>query len=335
MTEDESHAPPEEPRRYLRAIARVVIPLGGLALLAALLAQVGWTSIAEALGRIGIGTGLAILALGVGEILFDSVALRRAMLRQVGLAYTMMCNGAGTLVNQAVPFEVGEVVKGALLRRASRGGGVISGVVVWNYAFKLSKPALGVACFGVALILGHGFQTRVAFMVLAGVAASFLPYLALRILIRLRPAERGARLMARVPLLRRWTPRWADAAARLDAAVHGFWDAHPRAYLAVLGWQVAGRATNLVALGLMLGALGLPSTIGATLFVYAALIAADYITILVPARVGVNEAATFLLFKMLGLDAEAGLVIGLVFRMRGILAQAPFAVAALFVRTGK
>jgi hypothetical protein len=52
---------------------------------------------------------------------------------------------------------------------------------------------------------------------------------------------------------------------------------------------------------------------------------------LVPARIGVSEGATYFLFHILGLDPAMGLIVGVAMRLRSILGQAPFALAAYWV----
>jgi hypothetical protein len=88
------------------------------------------------------------------ELAIDCEALRRAMLGRVGLGWTMASNAAGGLVNTVIPFEAGEVVKGALLRQRSTHSRVVSGLIVWNYAWKLAKPAAVAVCFVLGVALG-------------------------------------------------------------------------------------------------------------------------------------------------------------------------------------
>ena len=132
----------------------------------------------QAFRRIGWPTFALLVVLGAVEQVIDCEALRRAMLGRVGLAWTMASNAAGGLVNTVVPFEAGEVVKGALLRQRSTHSRVVSGLIVWNYAWKLAKPAAVATCFVLGVALGHVFRKDLQLPVLAGVVLSFLPYLA-------------------------------------------------------------------------------------------------------------------------------------------------------------
>ena len=314
--------------RPLRAVLRIALPLVGLGILYLLLDHVGWAQIGTAFRKIGLPIGLGLVALSMAELSLDSNAMRRAMMNNVSLGWTIISNASGALVNMTIPFEAGEVVKGAMLRRRSTDSRVLSGLVVWNYIFRLSKPVLVTVCFITAVALGTQFSARARWIVLGGVCFAYFPYTALRILIRLRPAERGARLLTKLPGLRKSAPRWIGAAATLDTQVHRFYDSHPGIYAEIFFLQVAARCCNVVALWVISHPLGLPTNISSVLFLYAAMAASDYVVLLVPARIGVSEGATFFLFQLLGLDPALGLIIGVASRLRAITGLAPFALAA-------
>ena len=109
-------AGPSWRERPIRAVLRVVLPIVGLAILYLLLDHVGWSQIGKAFGQIGWPLGLVLVGLTMAEVILDSDALRRAMMNKIPLGWTLISNSAGALVNLAVPFEAGEVVKGAMLR---------------------------------------------------------------------------------------------------------------------------------------------------------------------------------------------------------------------------
>src|SRR4051812_42640694 len=201
--------------RPIRAVLRVVLPIIGLGILYLLLDHVGWSQIGKAFRQIGWPLGLVLVGLTMAEVILDSDALRRAMMKKISLGWTVISNAAGALVNMSVPFEAGEVVKGAMLRRRSTDSRVLSGLVVWNYVWRLSKPVLATVAFLTALVLGTPFGWHARLIVLGGVCFAYVPYIVLRLLIRFRPAERGMRLLTRLPVLRKSAPRWTAAAATL------------------------------------------------------------------------------------------------------------------------
>src|SRR6185436_5202700 len=101
-----------------------------------------------------------------------------------------------------IPLEAGEVVKGALLRQRSTHPQVLAGLVIWNYVWKIAKPCALLLFFLAGVWFGNVYPRELLWPVLGGVAASFLPYLLLRRLLRQRPAERLTRLLTGVPWLK-------------------------------------------------------------------------------------------------------------------------------------
>lgn len=314
--------------------------MGGLVVLGVLLHRTGWREFATAFHRIGLPAFLAVTALGAIEFVIDCEALRRSMLGRVGLGWTMASNSAGGLVNTVVPFEAGELLKGALLRQRSTHSRVVSGLVIWNYVWKLAKPAAVATIFAGSVVLGHVYGRAFVWPVLVGVLLSFLPYFVLRLLLRQGPAERLMRLvgrLSRVPGLRGWravqnlnerAASGVQSAARLDGEVRNFWSHHPGAYLQVFGLTFVCRFIGVVGLYVLARRLGLPSDAGSLLFLYAAQTVADYFAMVVPARVGVNEGTAYLLFQTLGLDPTAALVMTITIRIRSLVYQGPLAIWA-------
>jgi hypothetical protein len=330
--QEEARASRRSGRRYLRAVTRVALPLAGLGVIALLVQRAGWRDVGQSFERLGLPALIGLVLLGLSEALLDGEALRHAMLGRLRLGPVLSINSLGAIVNLIIPFEAGEVAKAAMLRQHSTDSRVLSGLVVWNYVWKVSKPVLTLLAFGVALMVGHAFPERLSLPLAGGVAFAFVPYLTLRTLIRLRPAERGMRLLARLPVIKARAAKWVEGAARLDTEVRHFWQTHPRAYLAVFGLQFLARFTNLITLALFAQRLHLPFGVGNVAYLFAAFSASDYITMLVPRTFGVAEGAGFLLFRLLGLDPAAGLVIAVTMRLRAITVQAPFALAAWLQR---
>jgi hypothetical protein len=321
-------APP--PARAGRRLWRLLISVAGLALLLFLLWRTGFTQLAQAFGRIGAGGFALLVLLGLVELVLDCEALRRAMRGRVSLPWTVAVQSAGGLVNTALPFEAGEVVKAALLRRRVRDddSAVLSGLVVWNYVWKLAKPLALATCLAGGILLGNVFPAELRGPVLAGVALSFIPYLGLRVLLRQRPAERLMRLVTRHPRLERRASGWIQAATRLDASVRDFWSHHPVAYLETAGITFCTRFVAVLVLLVFARSLGLPSDAGSLLFLQATLSVADYCAMIIPARVGVSEGAAYMVFQLLGLDPGVALVIAITLRARSLLIQGPISLWA-------
>jgi hypothetical protein len=318
-----SAPPPSRRRDHRRLLIRFVMVVVGLAAIFLLLQHTGWPVILRSFGQVGLAAFALVTILGFSEHLIDTLALHTAMLGRVSLRGTLLSNSTGALVNTFIPLEAGEVVKGALLRQRSTHGQVLAGLVVWNYVWKVAKPCALVVLFFGAELLGNVYPRDLRWTLLGGVAVSFLPYLLLRMLIRARPAERLARLLARVPRLRPHLGGWVEGAIVLDRAVRQFWREHPRAYVRVFLLIFAGRLLGVASLAVLAARLGLPADAGSVAFLYVATMVIEYVTMLLPARLGVTEGSSFLLFKVMGLDPAAGLVMAVILRIRAVVMLGP------------
>jgi hypothetical protein len=315
---------PEVPRRDRRRSAvRIILVMAGLAAIGLLLHHTGWQEIARSFRQVGLGAFVLVTILGFCEHLIDTWALQLAMLGRVGLGGTLLSNSTGALVNTFIPLEAGEVVKGALLRQRSGHREVLSGLVVWNYVWKVAKPCALVVTFLVAEALGSVYPGDLRWAVMGGVAASFVPYLILRMVIRQRPAERLTRLLARVPRLAPALGSWIEGAVHLDQGVRQFWRNHPRVYLRVFLLLFAARLLAIATVAVLAGPLGLPADAGSIAFLYVATTVTEYVAMMLPARLGVTEGSSFLLFKLMGLDPAAGLVMAVIIRLRAVIMLGP------------
>ena len=321
---------PPQPRSPLRKALRALVTLGGLTLMGFLFYRVGWQELSGAFRRIGVGPILFVLAIGWVENLVDCEALRRAMLGRVPLGWTVVASGAGGLVNTLIPLEAGEVVKAAILRQHSTHSRVVSGLVIWNYVWKVAKPSALLTFWLGSLLLGHVFPSHLQLPVLVGVAIAFLPYVALRILLHQRPAERLMRLLGRVPRLERRAASWVAAGARLDEEVRNFGRHHRRAYLHVFALTFVGRFISLPAGIWLLYRLGLPSDLGSVMFLIVIQSVVDYATMIMPTRVGISEGSLYLLYQFLGLDPTAAMAMAIIARVRSLLVSGPPAIIASF-----
>jgi hypothetical protein len=317
---------PDRPPSAARTAIRVLITASGFAVMGYLLYRVGWRDLSAAFQRIGVAPILLVLATGWIENLVDCEALRRAMLGRVPLGWTIVASGTGGLVNLLIPFEAGEVVKATILRQHSTHSRVVSGLVIWNYVWKVAKPLALAVGFGGSLLLGHAFDRKLQLPVAVGIALSFTPYVALRILLHQRPAERLMRLLSRLPRLSRRAAGWVAAGARLDEEVRTFGQHHPRAYRQVFGLTFVGRFISLPASVWMFDRLGLPSDLGSLLFIIAIQSVLDYATMVMPTRVGISEGTAYLLYQFLGLDPTAAVAMAIIGRLRTAVVNGPPAI---------
>jgi hypothetical protein len=96
---------------------RIGFSILGIAALVWLLNHIGWQQIAHALSMVGVGGALVLIILGAAENIMDAAALRAAVPNKIGLYRILSYNGIGAVVNSLVPGDLGEVVKGSLIRK--------------------------------------------------------------------------------------------------------------------------------------------------------------------------------------------------------------------------
>lgn len=332
-------APARPPRRtplWKRAarLAFVALALGGLVWL---LDHIGWQQIGDFVVRLGWQGVALLLALGFLEAVFDAAAFRAAVPERVGLFAVLTCNQAGSLLNRFIPWEAGELLKGTLLSRHVSGTAAVSGTVVWNYVFRLSKPVavLGVALFG--WMAGPPQQAWLAgWMVLAAVAA-FLPYVGLRILFWLGVTGRIVRILQRLKVLRRDPERTLQRARALDEAVRRFWRERPAAYGQVVVYQILARLVSWSSFYAVLRLIDRSYDLATSGVLWAAISVMSYVVALFPTRLGTTEVGSAGVFKLAGLDPGLGLTAQLILTVRAIVTSAvlgAFAMAGAGRRAG-
>lgn len=320
-------SPPSSPPAW-RKLFRVGFTLLALAGLAYLLHRIGWDRIGQSLLSLGWHGVTLLLLLDVMEAVFDSLAFRASIPEPVGLIPVVGTNLAGGLLNRFIPWEAGEVLKGALLRRHVSGVAAITGTVLWNYLFKLSKPVVILAAALVGLLWGAPLgQTGVWILVAAVIA--FLPYLGLYLLFRVGVAHRLSSLLARVRLLGRSPEALLDKAREVDRGLRDFLRNRPRQYALTLVYQILARLASLAALHAVLILLGQPFSIATTCALWAALSVMSYLVGLLPTRLGTTEAGAFFVFKLVGLDPPVGLMAQLILTLKAVVVSGLLAALAL------
>jgi hypothetical protein len=238
------------------------------------------------------------------------------------------------MMNLILPWESGEVLKVALLRDSVRSSHAVSSTIIWNYIFKVTRPALSMAAALVAVLLAHTTARKTLGLVVLANVLAFVPYLLLRFAIRFGATEKVVKLMRHLPYLRRSPEHWAELARTIDTQVRAFWRERPWAYVRVFALQLVARTMGWLNLYVGCRALGLPYGIETAALLYATLNVAEYVIALMPARVGISEGTAFFVFKYFGLNAPMGLVLSTFLRVRNIglsFLIAPWA----FVRRGK
>jgi hypothetical protein len=313
-----------------KTIVQLVCVSASLAALLWLLGRIGWGNIGHALERVG-WTGLAaLMLLAWGESFTDGTALWVVMGKRLRYGFGIAVNAAGSMLNLILPWESGEVLKGTLLRGQFGTQSAVSGTILWNYIFKISRPAVSLSAALCGWAFARGGQDLHIGIVLAANLLSFLPYLVLRAFIRYGAAAGLVRILGIIPVLRRHSAHWIESARNIDREVKQYWHERPRDYLKVFGLQLVARTTGWASIYVAINALGVDYDFGQASLLYATINVADYIVAVLPARVGVSEGTSYFIFKFLGLDPATGVIMYVVLRIRTILANGFLTPAAFF-----
>ena len=311
-----------------KTLVQLVCVTGSLAGLAWLLGRIGWPTVGGALSRVGWPALVVLMLLAWTETATDGAALWVVMGQRLRLGFAVTVNAAGSMLNLILPWESGEVLKGTLLHGQFGTQPAVSGTIIWNYVFKISRPALSMAAALCGWALCRDTDGVVLGVIFAANVLAFIPYLGLRLLVRYGAAAGFLRVLAFTPILRRHPGHWVEVARQIDREVKLFWRERPVAYLKVFFLQIVARMTGWASYYLALRALGANYSFGQVSLAYATLNVAEYAIAVLPARVGVSEGSSFFLFKFLGLDPVLGVIMCVILRVRTIVANGvltPFA----------
>ncbi len=303
-----------------KSVFRAVFFFLALALLFWLLDMIGWSKIGESFVKVGwAGIGILLL-LGMTENIFDAAAYKYAVKGEISLWRLLSYNGAGAIVNILIPWEAGEVVKGALFNQHVSTKDAISGTVLWNYIFKITRPLAALVAVLVAWILGHGIEDdSVTWIITAACFVAFMPYFLMRILLKLGVAGKVARFLAWAKIYRKDPESFVKAAKELDETLKRFWKERPKDFMMVLACQLLARVAAWLCWSATIWLVGLDFSFGLCSMIFAGLSIANYIVMLGPAKLGVGEGSGYVLFSLFGLDGGMGLIIFLIMRIKALI----------------
>lgn len=296
---------------------RIGILLLGLGFLIWLLVGSGLEKFSEYVTRLGWLGVAYIVALGVVESVLDAAAFHVAFPKKLSLVRVLGCNQFGAFVNRYVPFEAGEVVKGALFSRYIEWTDAVSATVVWNYVCKLSKPLMAILALGVGWLGTESSDVRqMAVVMFLPVLASFLPYVLFRIAVRIGAAGAIFKGLRALRILKRNPDDLIEKARTIDRTVREFYRLYPRKYWGTLLYQMAARAISCVTLVLVMILLDPQQSIASGAIAWAGLQVMSYLVALFPTKVGTTEASGYALFAMVGMDPVLGLTSQIVLSLK-------------------
>lgn len=318
--------------------------LAGLALLCALVAWQGWRDVALALAHAGwpllllVPARLATLALDAWAwriLLLPACAAGAAAARPPGLPFLLWVAAVREAVSRLLPAAGvgGEVVGIRLARlRVPDTAGVAASVIV---EVLVTITALYLAC-GLGVLL----MARIAAGIdqLQVIAASLLLPLPLPLL--------GWWLLRRgtaFQRLERWAMQLFGAralaaltmdGATLDAAVVRLLG-QPARLLRALGWQLLSCLACSFETWYALRLLGHPVDVPTAVAIETLTQATRHASALVPAGLGVQEAATILFGHLAGVGADLALSLALAKRMREIVLGGPALLSWQWLEAGR
>ena len=302
----------------MKKLIQLVSVLCAIAVLLWLLGRIGWSTIGDAIRSVGWGGALVLCSLSLAETVLDGAALCTIVGKRLRLAHAVVVNSAGSTLNLILPWESGEILKSGLLHTHFGSKDAIGGTIIWNYIFKLSRPAVSALTAVLAWILCREASAYTIGIVLVANLLAFLPYGVLRLLIRYGAAETLIKVLRVIPGIRRHPGHWVDLARNIDHEVRRFWQERPAAYLKVFAYQSIARMTGWFGIYAGFKFIGLPYGFAQATLVYATMNVAEYVIAILPARVGVSEGTAFFAFKFLGLNPTSGLILYVVLRIRTV-----------------
>jgi hypothetical protein len=284
-----------------------------------LLSAIGWDRVGQAFATIGWSGAALLFVLGLTENISDAGSLRAAVKTRIPLFKILCYNSAGAILNMVAAGEVGEVLKGALLKRHTTTSDAVTGTIVWNYIFKFSRPTVALLAALTGVVGGADVPPAIAWTVVAATALAFLPYFGLMLLVRRGMVGLVARLLRFLKIAGKDPEALIAQAVSLDQAIQGFWRTRRSDYLQVFGLQFMGRAVAWFTLFATCRLVGLDYSFALCSLLYAAFSVASYIVMLLPARIGVSEGSGYLVFSLFGLDGGIGLIVYVVLRVKALV----------------
>jgi uncharacterized membrane protein YbhN (UPF0104 family) len=302
-----------------RTAAKIAVLAVSFGLLGYVLWQIGWDQVVRYIGRIGIVAGVGLVAAGYLENFCDAQALRAGLGAGAHRIKTLVINQAGSFVNMFIPFDGGEVFKATMLRKIVDGKSAFTGIILWNYLAKLTKSIAVLASSCVAwLIADTDAGKSIAGLLVLLSLASFSMFLIFKLVLMLGLTEKIARILLKLRLLRRSPEELVAKAREIDETVRHFYARERRRYLAILGYQLAARVVNFFTLWFLIAVLG-DQGFGEALVAYSTFGLTTFITLLFPNRIGVDEGAGYVVFKLVGLDPTLGAMLQFVVRLRNVV----------------
>ena len=310
----------------LKNLLRILLFVTSLVILFFLLKGIGFDKVKEVFVKVGIGGMIFLICCECMENGSDALALYFALPKRKNFIRIFASNGLGSLANYLIPWEFGELVKVGLIKEVAGSANSIKGVVLWNYIFKLSK---GCALFSMALLslLLHllmpdeSYRMDKFWIIILCSLIGFLPYFGMMILINSNISEKAVKLLKY--LGKKNVDELVAKAAAMDRDLKLFKKERSDDYKKVFWLQFLARYVSLVTFSACTYFAGFDGYVISTLaLLHCARNLGNYISALVPMKIGVGEGMGYIIFAFMGLPGADGGLITFILRINAIIAMA-------------
>jgi uncharacterized protein (TIRG00374 family) len=315
--------PPRAGGRGHRRGLRIALFAVGLAVLAGLVASVGWGPVAANLSRIGgwfLGL-TALYALAQGAFAAGWWVLTGPRPRAVRFGELFAAYLAGDSINYFTSVG-GEPVKADLLKEKLGFSRALATVTVHRHADVFAQWLFLTAGVGVAL-----WHFRLPPVARAAVIASLL-VLGVAVFAMTWGLRRGAfrpmiARLGRIPFLARRLGRLEESAGRFDATVGEFYTERSGSFGAAVAWCFAGWCGGLLETGIVLKLLSPSSGWATAVAIESLAMVLNNILLFIPGRLGSAEGVRIGVYALVGLTAAQGAAYALVRRGRELVWLVP------------
>jgi len=293
----------------------------GAALLATLILRVGPAAIAADIGLVGWGF-LPILAAESPVVLFSAAGWWYAIepaRRKLSLLRLSLFRCAAEGVNHLTPTATigGEFVRARMATPYLGAKEAASSVTLAKFTETAGQYVFVVV--GLLLLFGEFESLRVyrPYLVMV-LVPSVIGVFLLGLLLRRGLFSTGASVLGRISAIRRALENYGPHLSAIDSAIRESLERRPldlAKSILLLGLSFATRAVEI---WIILRLLGLPTSPAACVGIEVLSVLINSLFFFMPAKMGTQEGGKMLIFGLLGLPPEKGLVLGLVRRAREI-----------------
>ena len=294
----------------------------GVALIAFLIWESGPSRIISDLGLIGAGL-IVVVVLELVVDWFNTLGWWFTFppaLRSGTLTRLFFVRLAGTALNTTLPAASvgGEPAKVYLLANNFPVATVIATVMTSTLLFTLAKAGF---IAGGTLLTVEKFHLSREFMI--GMVAGFVVTLIGAVgflLFQLRGFSAWThRIIGWLPLPEKWADGIQQMVPHVDAEISSLFRSRPRDLIMALCSHWMAFACGVVQVVLLLGWLGLPRSVSASIAIESFSMVLGFVAFMVPGALGVQEGGKLLIFTAIGLPAAAGVTVGIAFRLTSIV----------------